>query len=102
MSLIVTSETVVSPFNTKQLRSLVAVVGYIFVLLNPAPLTETPSGTVRGNSSWYSPAAMLTVSPDVAAARAYLIVRNGVEACLPLFAPPNNAAASVPVFATNR
>ena len=36
---------------------------------------------------------MLTVSPDVAAARAYLIVRNGVEACLPLFAPPNNAAA---------
>ena len=102
MSLTVSSQTVVSPFRTKQLRSFVAVVGYICVLLNPAPLTVTPSGTVRGNSSWYSPAAILTVSPDVAAAKAYLIVRNGVEECLPLFAPPNKLAASVPVLATNR
>ena len=102
MSLTVSSDTVVSPFNTKPLRSFVAVVGFIFVALNPAPLTATPSGTVSGNSSSYSPAAMLTVSPAVAAARAYLIVRNGVEECLPLAAPPNRLAALVPVLATNR
>ena len=45
---------------------------------------------------------MLTVSPDVAVAKAYLIVRNGVELCLPLAHPTNNAAESVPVLATNR
>ena len=86
----------------KQSRSFVAVVGYIFVALKPAPLTATPSGTVSGNSSWYSPAATLTVSPDVAAAKAYLSVRNGVEECLPLAPPPNTVAALVPVLATNR
>ena len=102
MSLTVSSDTVVSPFNTKPLRSFVADVGFIFVALNPAPLTATPSGTVSGNSSSYSPAATLIVSPDVATDRAYFNVRKGVEECLPLGAPPNRLAALVPVLATNQ
>ena len=52
-------------------------VGLIVVALSPEPLTVTPAGTINGQISSNSPAAISIISPETATLKARFIVSNG-------------------------